>query len=218
MTVLFSHNIFVIGSSLLYFLETFSSYIFPFHVFSAWVFLIQWFLCLPGTRTAENTPQDEHGTLYQIADCGPIVANPDYINTGYCQGTLLPKMNCSLFKNITRALIVPWGILFSLFFQNLYHAIRFLPELFWYDEFKHYTTILMKWFWNFIDPGILLLGQQQVISPWPQNPQGLMDFGYPIEVMQITKTLLFFFAHPLLPGYFAHIPGRLGVTFCSWRQ
>jgi len=69
-----------------------------------------------GTGTAENVPQDEHGTLYQIADCGPIVADPDYINTGYSQ-----------------------------------------------------------------DQGIPLHGQQEVISPWPQNPQDLMDFGYPFE-------------------------------------
>jgi hypothetical protein len=32
-----------------------------------------------------------------------------------------------------------------------------------------------------------LHGQQQVISPWPQNPQAMMGFAYPIEVMQITK-------------------------------
>ncbi|CAD6269879.1 unnamed protein product [Miscanthus lutarioriparius] len=70
-----------------------------------------------GTGTAENLPQGEHGTPYQIADCGPIVADPDYLNTRYCQGQ-----------------------------------------------------------------GIPLHSQQQVISPWPQNPQGMMDFACPIEL------------------------------------
>jgi len=92
-------------SPIIFFLETFSSYVCPFHVFS--VSFSDTVMYLPGTGTAENLPQGEHGTPYQIADCGPIVADPDYLNTRYCQGTLLPEMNCSLFKNITRSLIVP---------------------------------------------------------------------------------------------------------------
>ena len=264
------------------------------------------YLDLQGTGAAEYLAHNEHvmGSISQIAQCGPSI--PNCPNTGYYQGTLILKDDCSLLSHYFRDWLLPiilFGNIFLLylsfpcvfcmsfsdtvisvltrnwngwkrapgwawdtlpncrlwshccrswlykhrlfpryftsenelltlqkhyqgtdcslrdshisFFLNIYLAICFLPELFWYDEFKHYTAILMKWFRNFADQGIPLHGQQEVISPWPQNPQDLMDFGYPFEVMQITKTPFFFLAYPLLPGYFAHIPGRLGITFYS---
>ena len=87
-------------------------------------------LYFPGTGTAEDAPQEEHGTLHQIADCGPIVFSLDYINTGYCQGTLLPKMNCSPFKNITRALITS-SYVFCLSYSDMMNLniIRYPDEM-----------------------------------------------------------------------------------------
>jgi len=90
--------------------------------------------------------------------------------------------------------------------------------------FRLYSVILVQIFWNFTDLGIPLHGQQQTFSPWTQNPQGLMDFSYPTEVMQIAKTHPGSFVCPFLLGRFVHIQylhvllsSRPGICFCSWR-
>jgi hypothetical protein len=59
----------------------------------------------------------------------------------------------------------------------------------YYDTifFELHSVILMQYFGNITDQGIPLHEQQQTISCWPQNPQSVMDFTHPIEVMQIEK-------------------------------
>ena len=143
----------------------------------------------------------------------------------WSEHTLLPRYftfrnEYPLFKNITRVLGgVPEGPSYLFLETSPFPyvlCVSYSDTIF----FRLYSVILMQFFWNFTD----LHGQQQTLSLWPQNPQGLMDFSYPTEVMQIAKTHPGSFVCPFLLGRFVHIQylhvllsSRPGICFCSWR-
>ncbi|CAN6329379.1 unnamed protein product [Urochloa humidicola] len=106
---------------------------------------------------AQNLPYNEHvtGPLYPTANCYPTIS--EGLNTHLCQGTgsaqNLPQ------DNHLRGPIYP--------IANYVATIT--------DTDDTNTRICQ-------DQGIPLHGQQQIISPWPQNSQGLIDFSYPTEL------------------------------------